>query len=87
MPSTRRAKIDGVVQTSASHVERERWWMESDDFEAVLTAFPEGYSKGLYDGRRYGVSFRRSNDERRNSLLARQLARTGIVSFNLYRLG
>ena len=30
--------------------------MESDDFEAALAAFPEGYSEGIYEGRRYGVN-------------------------------
>jgi hypothetical protein len=61
--------------------------MESDDFEAALAALPEGYSEGIYEGRRYGVSFRRSDDERRNSLFARELAGTDIACFNLYRLG
>ncbi|HEU5068039.1 MAG TPA: hypothetical protein VFT61_07640 [Sphingomicrobium sp.] len=57
------------------------------DFETALEALPEGYSEGIYDGRRYGVSVHRSNDGRRNSLFARELAGTDIVSFNLYRLG
>lgn len=61
--------------------------MESDDFEMALSALPDGYSEGLYEGRRYGVSIRRSDDGRRNSLFARELAGTDIVSFNLYRLG
>ena len=56
--------------------------MESADFEAALAAHPEGYSEGLYEGRRYGVSFRRSDDERRNSLFARELAATDIASFD-----
>jgi hypothetical protein len=33
------------------------------------------------------MSFRRYDDGRRNSLFARELAGTDIVSFNLYRLG
>jgi hypothetical protein len=56
--------------------------MESADFEAALAAHPEGYSEVLYEGRRYGVSFRRSDDERRNSLFARESAGTDIASFN-----
>jgi hypothetical protein len=56
--------------------------MESADFEAALAAQPEGYSEGLYEGRRHGVSLRRSDDERRNSLFARELAGTDIASFN-----
>jgi hypothetical protein len=61
--------------------------MESADFEAALGALPEGYSEGVYEGRRYGVILRRSDDGRRNSLFARELAGTDIISFNLYRLG
>jgi hypothetical protein len=45
--------------------------MESADFEAALAADPEGHSDVLYKGRRYGASFRRSDDERRNSPFAR----------------
>jgi hypothetical protein len=55
--------------------------MQSADFEAALAALPEGYSEGIYEGRRYGVSFRRSDDGRRNSLIARELAGTDVVSF------
>jgi len=56
--------------------------MESADFEAALAAQPEGYSEGLYEGRRHGVSLRRSDDERRNSLFARELAGTDIARPN-----
>lgn len=61
--------------------------MDNEDFDAAFGALPEGYSEGVYEGRRYGVSIRRSGDGRRNSLFARELAGTDIVSFNLYRLG
>ena len=57
------------------------------DFETALGALPSGYSEGVYQGRRYGVSVRRSDDGRRNSLFARELAGADIVSFNMYRLG
>jgi len=80
------SKLDGAAQTSASHVERERYWMDAD-FAAALAALPEGYSEGISEGRRYLVSFRRSGNGRRNSLIARKLAGTDIVSFNLYRSG
>jgi hypothetical protein len=60
--------------------------MESAEFEVALAAFPEGYSEGTYEERRYGVTLHRSDDGRRNSLFARELAGTDIVSFNLYRL-
>jgi hypothetical protein len=59
--------------------------MESADFEAALAAHPEGYSEVLYEGRRYGVSFRRSDDERRNSLFARESAGTDIATGRGYR--
>ena len=61
--------------------------MESVDFEAALDTLPEGYSVGFYEGRRYGVSLHRSNDGRRETLFARELAGTDVVSFNRYRLG
>lgn len=61
--------------------------MESAEFECALAAFPEGYSEGIYENRRYGVTLHRSGDGRRNSLFARELAGTDIVSFNLYRAG
>ena len=47
---------------------------------------PEGYAEGAYEGRRFGVTVKRSEDGRRNSLFARELAGTDIVSFNLYRV-
>jgi hypothetical protein len=30
--------------------------MEGDDFEVALAALPEGYSEGIYEGRRYSVN-------------------------------
>jgi len=56
------------------------------DFDDALAAIPDGYSEGDYGGRRYGVTVKRSDDGRRSSLFARELAGTDIVSFNLYRL-
>ncbi|WP_157016820.1 hypothetical protein [Mesorhizobium xinjiangense] len=61
--------------------------MESAEFERALAMFPDGYSEGIYEGQRYGVTYRRSDDGRRISLFARKLAGTDIISFNLYRLG
>ncbi|BBB08705.1 hypothetical protein [Sphingopyxis sp. EG6] len=60
--------------------------MSISDFEAALEAIPEGYSEGLYLGRRYGVTRQSSDDGKRNSLFARELAGTDFISFNLYRL-
>ena len=60
--------------------------MEHAAFEAAFEKLPEGYSEGAYHGRRFGVTVRRSEDGRRNSLFARDLAGNDIVSFNLYRV-
>ena len=59
---------------------------ENAAFEAAWERLPSGYSEGVFDGYRYGVTVKRSDDGRRNSLFARDLAATDIVSFNLYRL-
>jgi hypothetical protein len=59
--------------------------MEDAEFDGALRRLAEGYGEGVYEGRRYGVTVRRSADGRRNSLFARELAGTDIVSFNLYR--
>ncbi len=60
--------------------------MELTEFDAAFRRLPEGYSQGVYEGRRFGLTVRRSEDGRRNSLFARELAGTDLVSFNLYRL-
>lgn len=60
--------------------------MQLSEFNAAFRGVPDGYSQGVYEGRRYGVTVRRSEDGRRNSLFARELAGTDVVSFNLYRL-
>ena len=59
--------------------------MELTDFDAAFKRLPEGHSEGIHEGRRFGLIVRRSDDGRRNSLFARELAGTDIVSFNLYR--
>ena len=60
--------------------------MEHAEFDAAFAKLAEGYSEGAYEGRRFGLIVRRSGDGRRNSLFARELAGTDIVSFNLYRV-
>ena len=60
--------------------------MEHAEFDAAFAQLPEGYSEGAYEGRRFGMTVRRSEDGRRNSLFARELAGTDIVSFNLFRV-
>ena len=60
--------------------------MPRAEFDAAFAKLAEGYSEGAYEGRRYGLTVRRSEDGRRNSLFARELGGTDIVSFNLYRV-
>lgn len=60
--------------------------MKQAEFQMAFEKLSQGYSEGFYEGRRFAVVIRRSDDGRRNSLLARELAGTNIVSFNLYRL-
>ena len=58
--------------------------------EAILSrllALPPGYSEGLYQGRRYGITRTSSPDGRRHWLFAEELGGPGRVSCNLYRLG
>jgi hypothetical protein len=52
-------------------------------FELGLAAIPCGYGGGRYEGRRYGVTVRKSCDGKRISLFGRALPGGGIVSFNL----
>ena len=61
--------------------------MEQAGFDAAFAKLADGYSEGVYEGRRFGLTVRRSEDGRRNSLFARELGGTDIVSFNLYRTG
>lgn len=60
--------------------------MERAKFDAAFAKLAEGYSEGVYEGRRFGLTVRRSEDGRRNSLFAKELGGTDIVSFNLYRV-
>lgn len=60
--------------------------MEDAEFNAAFERLAEGYSEGVYDGRRFSLIVRRSEDGRRNSLFATDLAGNDIVSFNLYRV-
>lgn len=58
-----------------------------DDFLAKLDALPQGYSEGLYKGRRYGVTLSASSDGRRRWLYAEELGGAGRVSCNVYLAG
>ena len=49
-------------------------------------ALPRGYSSGLYEGRRYGVTRRSSSNGRRHWLYAEELGGRDRISLNLYLL-
>lgn len=57
-----------------------------DDFLEKLAALPCGYSEGLLDGRRYGVTLSVSADKKCWKLFAEELGGNDHVSFNLYFL-
>ena len=57
------------------------------DFDVALATIPTGYGEGYYSGRRYGTTVKRSDDGRRTSLFAEELAGTDKISFNLFKLG
>jgi hypothetical protein len=58
-----------------------------DDFLARLALLPKGYSEGVYDGRRYGITLSSSADGRRRWLFGEELGGTGRISCNIYLLG
>ncbi|WP_426232091.1 hypothetical protein [Pararhizobium sp. DWP3-4] len=57
-----------------------------DAFERAMERFADGYTQGLFEGRTWGVTVKRSADRKRIWLYAEHLAGSDIVSFNLYRL-
>jgi hypothetical protein len=54
------------------------------DFIHALSQIPDGYSEGQFNGRRWGVTIKRSVDGRRIWLFAEDLVGTDIISFNFY---
>ena len=56
-------------------------------FRSALDQIPEGYSEGLYQGRRYGVQKSSHAGGRSLKLFARDLGGTDFISLNLYHLG
>lgn len=55
-------------------------------FEDAFEQFPDGYMEGVFEGRRWSATVRRSLDRRRTWMLAEELGGNEIVSFNWYRL-
>ncbi|MCQ1572721.1 hypothetical protein NFO65_18490 [Neorhizobium galegae] len=60
--------------------------MDLTEFEQALAQLPDGYLEGNFDGRRWGVTVRRSGDGRRLWLFGEELGGTDVVSFNRYLL-
>lgn len=56
-------------------------------FLSALARLPSGYSVGLFEGARWGVTVERSADGRREKLYGEALGGRDHVSFNLYRVG
>lgn len=58
----------------------------TDAFRAALDLIPEGYSEGLYQGRRYRMEKSVHAAGKGLKFFARALGGTDFVSLNLYRL-
>jgi len=57
-----------------------------EPFSRALDALPAGYGEGLFEGRRWSATLRRSADGRRRWLWGEELGGPGRVSANVYRL-
>ncbi|MBB2671398.1 UNVERIFIED_ORG: hypothetical protein GGE44_000949 [Rhizobium esperanzae] len=55
-------------------------------FEGALAKLPDGYVAGNFGSRSWGVTVKRSEDDKRTWLYGEELNGADIVSFNLYRL-
>ncbi|WP_198956853.1 hypothetical protein [Ensifer sp. 1H6] len=55
-------------------------------FEKALAELPEGYVHGIFQGRRWSATVRRSADGKRVWLYGEELGGADVVSFNLYVL-
>lgn len=54
------------------------------EFKLCLGMLPDGHMRGEFKGRRWGVTVRRSPDDRRLWLYGEELGGKDIVSFNLF---
>ncbi|MCY1127725.1 hypothetical protein OU426_12750 [Frigidibacter sp. RF13] len=58
----------------------------TDPFREALGRIPDGYSEGLYEGRRWRVEKTRHSGGRSLKFYARELGGSDFVSLNLYHL-
>nr|WP_246708007.1 hypothetical protein [Ensifer oleiphilus] len=56
------------------------------EFQKALEELPEGYVTGIFQGRTWCATIKRSNDGKRLWLYGEELGGTDVVSFNLYVL-
>ncbi len=56
-------------------------------FLSALSRLPDGYSPGVFEGARWGVTVQRSADGRRVKIYGEALGASDHVSFNLYWVG
>lgn len=62
---------------------------ETEDGERlfdIITAWPEGFREGFFNGRRWSATVTRSAGGAKITLFARELGGTDFVSANFYRL-
>ena len=60
--------------------------MTADSFRTALEAIPEGYSEGIFDGRRYRVEKSSLAGGKSVKLVAWELGGNDYISLNHYRL-
>lgn len=60
--------------------------MTADPFRAAFDKLPDGYSEGLFQGRRYGISKTTHAGGRGAKLYAKDLSGPDFISLNLYHL-
>nr|WP_244656240.1 MULTISPECIES: hypothetical protein [unclassified Rhizobium] len=69
------------MTTTSSSV---RFREDLQEFQRCLARLPSGFCKVQFEGDRWGVTVRRSDDQRRIWLYAEQLSGNDVVSFNFY---
>lgn len=51
----------------------------------LINGLPEGYSEGIYQGRRYGISKTTFNQGKSSKVFAEELGGTDFISLNFYQ--
>lgn len=69
------------MTTTSSSV---RFREDLQEFQRCLARLPAGFGEMEFEGNKWGVTVRRSDDQRRIWLYAEQLSGNDVVSFNFY---